>query len=161
MRNRVYSATLIQSRPIRICAPLTEYSQRALLGVCRQIYQEAVWIFYSGNVFISEATGPSPYHRLSFHFIRWLWHLGPRKRALLRDIRVCTPPPEEPTSLEQGNSNVDEYCRKRSFLVDCFDQLILKGLWLPLTVLRVRINAEFLNFVEILDVHDSIGSRNL
>ena len=134
---------MVQRRSIHISNGQSESSARALLATCRQIHGESVGIYYNDNSFIGE----SDHLYLSSDLIAWLVRIGPRKRTLLRDVRVCLPTAVNLSRSRRHRTTEDQ--EKLSSLRECINRLTCEGLWLPLTVLRVRVGCEYLNHCEL------------
>ena len=61
---------------------------RGLLGVCHQIREEALGIYYRGNTFGYEYLAQRPHLVPNTSMVSWLRSIGRRNRALLREIYI-------------------------------------------------------------------------
>ena len=143
LRNSIWEFALIQGRSIRISIGRSEVSTRSLLSTCRQIYGEYVAMYYSRNSFISESLE----WYMSEDVIWWLTKLGKKKRALLRDLRISLPPP--PQYLSKSGDTINEDDEKLVFLKECHDRLITEGIWMPQSILHVRVGVEYISYSEL------------
>jgi len=93
LRNHIYHLALVQDSPIRMCwlhrenksdenciqyQTYRKFNQPPLLGLCRQIHNEALAIFYGANVFQSNRGDT---------VVWWLQGIGKQNRSLIREIR--------------------------------------------------------------------------
>lgn len=90
LRNQIYTLAVVEDSPIRLCClkrgtqQLYQYksyenvSQPPLLRVNRQTRNEALAIFYGGNIFESNRTEP---------VVQWLEQIGPENRSFIRELR--------------------------------------------------------------------------
>lgn len=134
IRNRIYELILIQPQEVRIIAGHDCSSTRAVLCACRQTHKEATAIYYMRNTFGLE----TPQWFFSRHLNFWLRRIGGRKRAMLRDLRIWL----------VGESQLI-MADKLSFLKEQNAKLANDGLWLPLEVLRIRVNSEYLHYYDL------------
>ena len=82
LRDQIYTATLRQDADI----PITNCPIPPLLLVCRQIYYEALPIFYSCNTFRYIMTGFATSHMSPW--VLWLNSLSPLARASLKTVII-------------------------------------------------------------------------
>jgi hypothetical protein len=127
LRNRIYELVLIQPDAIRLPQGRSESGKRDLLCTCRQIHDEAVGIYYGSNAFIADCGS----WFLNVDLICWLRGLGPKKRSMLRDVRLSLRQQRVLGSLS-GPRDMD------FFITALMKKLDAMGLMLPKSAIRVE-----------------------
>lgn len=111
-----------------------------LLDVCRQLKAEFSCLYYHNNIFTCQCTESDLDRELSStdSLIRWLKRIGPRNRGMLREIQMRI--------LSQRSFHKDELF---GFLRNQNVRISREVGWVPLSVLRVRLDLHWLTQLEL------------
>ena len=141
LKNTICEQVLVHKRPIKISLGQSERQCRALLDVCRQLKSEYSRLYYSANTFThvcweKDLTGSM---RSTTSLISWLQRIGPVNRSSLRELQIRTP------SRGKDIETVDLF----SFVRDQNARILREVGWIPLSVLRVRLDEQWLDQCEL------------
>ena len=149
LRNRIYELVLIQPDAIRLPQGRSEAGKRDLLCTCHQIHNEAVSIYYGNNAFIADCGA----WFLNADLICWLRGLGPKKRSMLKDVRLSLRQQRVLGSLN-GPHDLE------FFVTALMKKLDAMGLVLPVCAVRVEIGSApgQIEYLDISSYHARIRS---
>lgn len=143
IRNNICERLLIHKRPIKIDRGQSERDARILLDVCRQLKDEFSALFYHGNTFTSVCSSSDLDRQpdSTTSLILWLRRIGPRNRSMLREIQM---------RIVNGRYYSKE--NRFAFLRDQNVRIALEVGWLPLNVLRIAVQHDWLTQVEVSEL---------
>ena len=141
LKNTICEQVLVHRRPIKISLGQSERQCRALLDVCRQLKSEYRRLYYSANTFThvcweKDLTGSL---LSTTSLISWLQRIGPLARSSLREIQIRSP------SSGKDVETADLF----SFVRDQNARILCQVGWLPLSVLKVRLDGEWVDQCEL------------
>ena len=141
IRNRICELVLVQKGPVKIVDGWSPSGLWALLVTCRQIREEASGFFYNGNIFGHHSGDyqATPDNSSVASLASWLKKIGPRNRAVLREIHVW-PTKNKDMTLEE----------KRMFLETHCAVLARYGMWLDPSIVRIRVEAQHLSLPDLI-----------
>lgn len=143
IRNDICERVLIHRRPIKITRGQSERSTRILLDVCRQLKAEFSNLYYNRNIFTCQCMDADLDRGVDStnSLILWLQRIGARNRGMLREVQIRI--------VNRRTFNKDDLF---PFLRDQNVRLSREVGWLPLSLLRVRLEDEWLSQPELSEL---------
>lgn len=143
IRNDICERLLKSRRPIKVVKGQSEPKTRILLDICRQLKNEFSALYYSTNIFACQCTESDLDRQLdsTSSLISWMKRIGPSSRAMLREVQICL--------VSKRTFTKHDFF---AFLRDQNVRLALEAGWLPLTVLRMRMEEQWLNQTELSEI---------
>lgn len=143
IRNDICERLLLHKRPIKITKGRSERHTRILLDVCRQLKDEFSALYYHGNIFTSICSSSDLDRELdsTSSLILWFRRIGPRNRSMLREVQM---------RIVNGRTQCKE--DRFAFLRDQNVRISREVGWLPLSVLRVPLQHDWLTQLELSEL---------
>lgn len=141
IRNDICERLLVHRHPIKITKGRSERRTRILLDVCRQLRAEYSSLYYHRNTFTFQCWGADLDREVesTCNLVLWLYRIGAQNRGMLQRIQI-------------RNISRDRTFNKDDLFVFLRDQnvcLARETVWLPLSVLRVRFEEDWLAQLEL------------
>ena len=143
IRNDICERLLVHRGPIKITRGQSERSARVLLDVCRQLKAEFSGLYYHANTFTCQCTDSDLDRDIDStnSLITWLQRIGGRNRGMLREVQIRI-----------VNKRIFTKDDLFPFLLDQNVRLAREVGWLPLNVLRVRLEDEWLSQTDLSEM---------